>query len=232
MQVPVARSRRATAGASYRTRNVLLDLTLFRTRFDDVTLFAPRLTPGDVPVTTSLFVGTQQARGAELFFQQRAARQSGWVSYTLSDVRQRFTGLEADAFAATQDERHRIKVVESVNVFRNWTMAGTWVFGSGRSYTPATGIEPVTLPVGLTVDGLLFGTTNSARLPAYHRLDASVQNTFHVFGIRGTVGATLFNVYDRKNVWYRSYQTFGGLATSSDVTYLTRAINAFVKIGF
>ena len=234
VDVLVAQSRRASASASIRNRFVLLDVSLYRTTFDNLTWFAPRLTPGDAPLAASgyFYSGAGTARGAEVLFQHRSPRQTGSISYTLSQSEQLFPGLESLSFAASDDERHRVKAVESVNVYRGLNVAATVWFGSGRPYTPGNGIDSVLLPSGLNVDRITFGSLNSARLPRYQRVDVAVQQNLTLFGIRSTFGATATNVLDRANVWYYSYQTFGGLGTRADVTYLPRAFNAFLKIGF
>jgi hypothetical protein len=155
------------------------------------------------------------------------------VSYTLSSVQQAFPTLEPESFPASYDQRHELKVADSIRVAKRWTIGGSWIFGSGRPYTPAVGVESIELPdIGITVDRLTFGTKNSARLPTYHRLDVSTQGEFTLFGAKSTLGLTIFNVYDRKNVWYRSYQAFGGSGSVNDVTLMGRAINVFFRFGF
>ena len=46
------------------------------------------------------------------------------------------------------------------------------------------------------------------------------------------IGVTLFNVYDRHNVWYRQSQAFGGSLVETDVQLMGRAVNAFVGVRF
>ena len=48
----------------------------------------------------------------------------------------------------------------------------------------------------------LLGEKNASRLPAYHRLDASLSYRFMYEGFRGTLGFHVLNVYDRKNLFY------------------------------
>ena len=84
---------------------------------------------------------------------------------------------------------------------------------------------------GLTVDRIVYGAKNSSRLPPYHRLDLSLEGNFRMLGLQTTIGVTGFNIYDRQNVWYRTYQTFGGAGTINDVTLMGRAINAFMRVG-
>ena len=69
-------------------------------------------------------------------------------------------------------------------------------------------------------------------MPTYHRLDVSTQGQFKLWGAKTTAGVTVFNVYNRQNVWYRSYQTFGGSGTTNDVLLMGRAVNVFLRFGF
>ena len=233
--VPVTSSRQVVFGGSYETPGFLLDVEAYHKTLNDLTLFAPRLTPGVIPDegTSYLHQGSGKARGLEVLFQKKFGNQTGWVSYTLSSVQETFPTLEPESFPASYDQRHELKVADSIRVAKRWTIGGSWIFGSGRPYTPAVGVESVELPgIGITVDRLTFGTKNSARLPTYHRLDVSTQGEFTLFGAKSTLGVTIFNVYDRKNVWYRSYQTFGGSGSVNDVTLMGRAINVFFRFGF
>jgi hypothetical protein len=46
------------------------------------------------------------------------------------------------------------------------------------------------------------------------------------------VGATVFNVYGRKNILLYEYETAGQSLTGNEVTRMGRALNAFVRVGF
>jgi hypothetical protein len=232
--VPIARSWQVAAGGSYETEDFLIDVEVYHKRLDDLTMFAPRLVGGQPPQqgASYLYHGSSTSRGVEMLFQKKFGVQTGWLSYTLSKVQQDFPSLEADGFPASHDQRHEVKITDSVKLGA-WTIGASWIFGSGRPYTPATGIESVEIAdTGITVNRLTYGPKNSATLPLYHRLDASTQGDFSLWGARSTIGVTVFNVYDRQNVWYRTYQTFGGSGTVNDVTFMGRAFNLFYRIGF
>jgi hypothetical protein len=66
------------------------------------------------------------------------------------------------------------------------------------------------------------GAKNAQRLPDYHRLDLSA--TYDILKISsnkvGSIGLSLFNVYNHTNVWYREYQLQNYSAITTDVTYL------------
>jgi ferric enterobactin receptor len=232
--VPIARSWQVAAGGSYETEGFLVDVEVYHKGLDDLTMFAPRLVGGQPPEAGAsyLYYGSGTARGLEALFQKKFGVQTGWISYTLSKVEQRFPSLEADPFPASHDQRHEVKITDSVKLGA-WTIGATWAFGSGRPYTPAQGIESVEIgDIGITVDRITYGAKNSATLPPYHRLDVSAQGDFRAWGMKSTIGVTAFNVYDRQNVWYRTYQTFGGSGAANDVTFMGRAFNLFYRIGF
>ena len=87
-------------------------------------------------------------------------------------------------------------------------------------------------PTGATVDEVTFGAKNSARLPAYHRLDVSTERDFLIGAIKSSLGATIFNVYDQNNISFYEYDGARQTATANEVTLMRRAVNVFVRVGF
>ncbi len=233
--VPTMSSRQVVAGASYETEGFLLDTEVYDKQLNGLTLFAPRLTPGEIPDedSTFLYYGSGRAQGLETLFQKKFGNNTGWVSYTQSVAEELFPELQAGYFRASYDQNYELKAADTLKVNDTWTLGATWAFGSGKPYTPATGIETVRLPFGdISVNRIVFGDKNSALLPVYHRLDVSTQGDLRLLGVKSTVGVTVFNLYGRQNVWYRTYQAFGGSGVANDVTLMGRAINAFIKVGF
>ena len=240
--VPAAHSRHLVAGASYEHRSLLVDLELFAKTMDDLTTFAPRLRPGeDVGQSGSDFYqGTGKARGVELLVQKKAGRHTGWLSYTLSRTELDFPSLEAEPYPASHDQTHELKLVDSARLGK-WTLSGTWIIATGKPYTAATGISSIEIG-DLTGDDSAdnrrqigfpeFGAKNAARLPAYHRLDLALRYDWRLKGARGDLGVTVFNVYDRHNVWYKEFQAFDSSLIESDVTLMGRAVNLFVGLRF
>jgi ferric enterobactin receptor len=64
--------------------------------------------------------------------------------------------------------------------------------------------------------------TNGNRLPDSHRMDVSATYNF----THGTIGLSIFNLYNRTNIWYKKYQTLTDTETNdsylsiTDVNYL------------
>ena len=42
-------------------------------------------------------------------------------------------------------------------------------------------------------------------MPAYHRMDLGITRDFKWGGVGGQMVFSVFNVYNRRNVWYRSF---------------------------
>ena len=68
-------------------------------------------------------------------------------------------------------------------------------------------------------------------MPDYHRLDLSAQLKVNMgnLGI-GNLGLSLFNVYNRKNVWYKQYEVLEGELIETDVNLLGFTPNIFFSI--
>ena len=47
---------------------------------------------------------------------------------------------------------------------------------------------------------------NAYRLPAYHRMDLGMTRGFNWGGLEGQLVFSVFNLYNRRNIWYRTYE--------------------------
>jgi hypothetical protein len=232
--IPVARAQQVVGGGSVDVRGVLFDVEAYYKTLDDLTIFAPRLYTGVAPKegSTLLYRGSGTAQGVEALLQQKVSRNTLWVSYTLSRVEYTFPTLETGTFPASYDRTNELKVANTVELGARWSLSGAFVAGTGRPFTPASGVERVWFPSGATVYNVTFDSKNSARLPAYHRLDLSTERDFLLGGVKSSVGATVFNVYGRKNILLYEYETAGQSLTGHEVTRMGRAVSAFVRVGF
>ena len=76
----------------------------------------------------------------------------------------------------------------------------------------------------------MIGGKNSARLPDYHRLDLSATCDLKVLGAAAKLGLTLFNVYDRKNVWYREFDIQQHQLVQNDIQFMGFVLNLFLSV--
>ncbi|MGW8180427.1 MAG: hypothetical protein ACWGQW_16955, partial [bacterium] len=125
------------------------------------------------------------------------------------------------------------KIVDSYS-WKDFTFSGNWIYATGKPFTEPGGVNEVELPFGdRTIQLIELGDKNAVRLPAYHRLDLSASwNFWNGETSRATAGVSVFNVYNRKNVWRREYDVFQDEIISTDVNYLGLTISGFVNVNF
>ena len=149
--------------------------------------------------------GKSQAYGLEVLLKKNSGNLQGWLSYTLSKSEQKTPGRTPDEPGINQgqwyntpyDKTHDISLTASYSLSDNWSLAGNFIFQTGR---------PTTYPIGqYQYEGTTFpnfGSRNKNRLPFYHRLDFSATYTpmpKKKSGWRGEWVFSVYNIYDRKN---------------------------------
>ncbi|HHH54470.1 MAG TPA: TonB-dependent receptor [Bacteroidetes bacterium] len=149
--------------------------------------------------------GKGRAYGMELFVKKSSGNFTGWIGYTLSRTERSFDDIEDGRwFKTTYDKLHDLSIVLNYNLSKKWSFNTVFVYGSGRKYTPVSDLYVLDGSVNLE-----YGSRNSASLPAYHRLDFSV-NYYPVsknnkWKSHWSFG--LYNVYNRKNPAFIDYNT-------------------------
>lgn len=146
---------------------------------------------------------------------------SGWIGYTLAWANRYRDGV---TFPFNFDQRHTVNVVANYRA-TNWLELGAnFQYGSGFPFTAPTGFRPLVVSnvdtsgerrpsVATNIFGEALFTIdrggveqiNSARLPAYHRLD--VRGTFYAdwWGLDWAIYLDIVNVYNHTNLLSRSY---------------------------
>lgn len=233
IKIPVASAIHYIAGISYETDMFLFDIEAYYKDLSGLTEFAPRFTPlsGEIDWNEFFYQGTGTARGIEFLLQKKFGAYTGWISYTLGKVEYNFPGLSEKPFPALHDQTHEFKMVNSFEL-NNWTFAGTYIYATGKPYTPAVGIEQAVFPSGRIFDQVVLGEKNSERLPAYHRMDLSATYQFKLGDADAALGATLFNVYNRQNTWYKEYDVIEGEIIENNINLMGMTFNIFLNIKF
>ncbi len=232
--IPFGKATHYILGISYETRTFLFDVEAYYKDLSGLTEYALRFTPTqeDIDYDQYFFTGTGEARGLEFLVQKKYGSYTGWISYTLSKVEHYFPELEADPFPALHDQTHEFKLVSSYDI-RNWTFSGTWIFSTGRPYTEPVGVEEEEILDGRrTIERVVLGEKNAVRLPAYHRLDLSANYRFLIGGSQSIIGASVFNAYDRKNVWYKEFDAVEGEIFENNILYMGMTFNLFLTLRF
>ncbi len=172
----------------------------------------------------NFYTGTGTSKGLEFLVQKKYGRFTGWVSYTLGQALDHFSAYSQTDFPASNDVTHEIKVVLLYN-WKRWDFSTTFIYATGEPYTAPSGAYPITLIDGNQRDYFTVSSKNSLRLPDYNRLDIAASYKLLVntnSGKReiGSIGVSIFNVYNQTNVWYKTYQIIGTQIVETNVNYL------------
>lgn len=136
-----------------------------------------------------------------------------YAAYTLG-----WTTITARGFTyyPRYDRRHNLNLLGVLHLSDGLDCTLRWEVGSGFPFTQTIGYyDRLNLQdvfqqpfVGETGNPYaMLGEKNGARLPAYHRLDASATYRFEISSLNGNVGLHIINLYDHKNVFYFDRKT-------------------------
>lgn len=148
--------------------------------------------------------------GTEILLEKRNGQTRGWIGYTLSWAWREFPDInEGNQFHPRYDRRHDVSVVAMQDIGKRWTLAGTFVYGTGNA---------VSLPLGRywTQDHLIgrdpnnipvYTQRNGFRMPAFHVTSLSARYDFLPKWGEASLKLDLYNVYNRRNPFFIYYDT-------------------------
>ncbi|GIV03619.1 MAG: TonB-dependent receptor [Fimbriimonadales bacterium] len=167
--------------------------------------------------TTNLQQADGRVRGLDLRLELKAGFFYSLLSYGLSEVTYDaeipavalLYGEEETSYAPPHDRRHQVNALVAVSQF-GFDLNVRWQFGSGLPFNKSMGFDRFILLDSLRnlleVPGderVLYERPYTGRLPAYHRLDVSLERAFELGGsARLTLQGGLINAYDRPNLFY------------------------------
>ena len=177
-------------------------------------LFEDNAANSDIPevLRKDFIVETGKAYGVDVVLKYEERFTYVWLVYGYGNV-DRWDGDRW--YDPVFDRRHNMNLVISQGLGRNgeWEVSARWNLGSGLPFTQTQGFfQPPNVSGGIATDyvvsnsnelGIQFAGLNEGRLPAYHRLDASVRREFKFENgqaIEFSAGVT--NLYSRDNVFY------------------------------
>lgn len=244
VKLPVTYSDQVIAGLSWENSMYLVDVEGYLKKISNLTEYSLRFSkslangtfhpgPGSESVTyeDQFLTGKGYVQGVDILLQKKKGDFSGWIGYTLGRVINHIDGYGNYDYYASNDVRHELKAVATYH-WHSWDFSGTWIFASGKPYTAPEGGYTITLPDGTQKTFVTVSTKNGNRLPDYHRLDLSATLNFKLGQrIPCTLGFSIFNVYNRSNVWYKQFDIISNTIVETNVNYLgiTPNINFTVK---
>jgi len=160
---------------------------------------------GQNTIETEILNGESRAYGLEFLLRKNEGDFTGWLSYTLSRSEQRTPGGTAGGpgiangqwYSTPYDRTHDFSISGAYKLNEKFSFGANLVFQTGR---------PVTYPNGQyeyeEISIASYSDRNSDRLPAYHRLDLSVNykpNKKPNNRLKGEWVLGIYNAYNRKN---------------------------------
>ncbi len=222
-RIPVSSALHYIAGFAYENSGYFFSIEGYYKVLSDLTDYTQRFNASATTINynENFYTGSGTAKGIEYLLQRKFGRFNGWISYTMSQTRDNFQVYSKTAYPSNQDVPNEFKIV-GLYKWKRWDFSATWVYATGRPYTAPSGAYSVTLLDGNAQDYFTVTSQNSLRLPDYHRLDLAVNYNLHTSeGYNfGYIGFSLFNAYNRANVWYKQYQIVNQQIVETDVDYL------------
>lgn len=238
--VPMSSAIHYIAGISYESKNYTFSTEGYYKLIQNLTEYSLRInaSPVGINYNENFFNGYGFSRGVEFLAQKNSGNLNGWISYSLGEAKDHFDAYSTGYFSANQDVTHEFKIV-GLYKFKRWDFSADWIFATGRPYTAPSGAYSITLLDGTEKDYFTVTSKNSLRLPDYHRLDISA-NYKLLMGKSGDkkrreigyISFSLFNVYNRQNIWYKQYTIVSGKVLETNVTYLGITPNLTISLRF
>lgn len=246
-EIPVSKSTHYNLGLNYDLPDYIFSVEGYYKRNLDISEYTLRYSQNRLPmmgppgggesetsVSENFYVGDGYATGVEFLAQKKAGKFSGWVSYALGQVRNRFPDQSDKYYFASHDVTHELKLV-GIYKFGNFDVSATWIYSTGRPYTAPIGGYQIPSASGVVESFYAVSDKNTYRLPDYHRLDISGSFRFNLFGSVGkpnAISVSLFNAYNRRNVSAKQFQIVDGAILESNINYLSITPNVSLTLKF
>lgn len=210
--VPVIENRQISAGLIYEFDNWLVDFDAYQKNISGLLArnlgFATRNEDGYAQ-------GKEQITGLDLTIRKRWRYVRLWTTYSFQDSNVHFDKLFPSSFPSSLNRRHQARVTAAYSLAQ-WEFSLGYQYKSGLPFTDVNDIiirdqDGNRKPPRNVIDQddefvfLDYESPNSSRLPNYHRFDASAWYRWKSAKLKGEVGLSLINLFDRKNIFDVDY---------------------------
>ena len=186
---PVLESTQFSGGVLLDVNGWTLDIDGYLKKIKGLTSF----TNGFTNAAEEFSEGSSDITGLDVLVRKKIGDYRIWLGYTFNDITYMFPELQDTPFRGNNDITHNFRI-SSTYELKKWELSLGWMYRTGSPFTPVDSFDNTTGDID-------FGAINSERLPDYHRLDASVLYKFKASkksNFRGTIGASLQNIYARQ----------------------------------
>lgn len=197
-QFPLLSSNQISGGLLYHYKNLNIDVDAYYKTLDGLTTF----TSGFSNPLENLEVGSSAIKGIDILLKYRYNNYKIWAGYTYNDITFQFPNLKgtSEKFPGNNDITHQFRISNTLQL-HNWQFSLGWQYRTGSPITPVNSYDIQIDADGENAGVVNFGAVNSARLPDFHRLDASILHDFKInLGkkkLNAQFGVSVLNLYNR-----------------------------------
>ena len=157
-----------------------------------------------------------EVKGIDFLIKKKWKKYQVWFNYTLSENEYYKRDFPEFRFAANNDRPHNLSIVNNWNS-GNWSLSATFHYRSGLPYSEPLGIEQFLDENQNVYNELIYGEVNSKKLRDYSRWDVNASYRFDTCqNIKGEIGLSFLNIFNRRNVFSRTYQ-IGNIGESNSL---------------
>ena len=194
---PIINSKHASAGFTYTKSSFSFDTDFYYKKLKNVTALSLGFLN---PENSGFNIGDQNILGMDVFVKKQFNGFNSWLSYSYNRARSQFNNLNDNkSFKSKSNVTHAVSTALSYKL-DDFQIALGWKWQTGKPYTIAeTNNDELDFNEGV----------NTGELPVYHRLDLSSTYSFKMSKqnkLRGKVGISVRNLYNRKNLISREYR--------------------------
>ncbi len=164
-------------------------------------------------------IGDAKSYGFEFFLQKQYGKLTGWFGYAFGIINAKFPNINnGKTFHPKYDRTHDLKLVMQYQISKSWDVGLNFVFQTGQSFTGATSRFISKMPgqnygTGKIIPSDLYGL----RMPESHQLNINTGYNHKFFGLDARTSIDIYNVYNRRDLWFRSYDTRALMTDESSV---------------
>jgi len=203
-QLPVTKSKQGSIGFNYDQESLYVGLEGFYKQVDGISTSTQGFQNQN---QFNGELGKYDIRGLEFLINKRGEDYSTWLSYTYNMNDYTFVGTVPSVFPNNLDVRHNITFAGSYTL-NNFKFSVGLNYRSGKPYTqpdPENPLDITSFPIRVN-----YQPHNSSRLSEYIRADASAVYNFDIgYSTKATIGLSVLNLTDRKNILNTYYEING-----------------------
>ena len=197
--VPVIKSLQYSLGINYNKKNLLVSLEAYNKSVNGI------ISPSQGFQNQFEYIyalGEYNTKGLETLINKRFAKWNSWINYSFSKNDYTFPDFIPSVFPHNLDIQHALSLGCSYS-WKNFDISSGLNWRTGKPYT-----QPQQESTG-SKNEIIYEDPNSSRIGDFIRFDISTKYKFHIDKINGELGASVWNVLNRKNTINIYYQVNG-----------------------